>query len=88
MILTRREKQIVVMIAFGHTVKEIADRLYLSDDTVKTHLHNIYRKIDGHKESDVTRYYFLNNYITAPPVVRKTTRLFQLAFDRINHDNR
>lgn len=79
--LTRREKQIVVMISFGHSVKEIADHLYLSDDTVKTHLRNIYAKIGGHKLSDVTRYYFLTDYITAPPVVRKTFRMFQLAFE-------
>ena len=81
MILTKREKEVVVMIAFGHTVKEIADRLCLSDETVKCHIHNIYRKIDGHKESDIARYYFLHDYITAPPMVRKTVRLFQIAFE-------
>ncbi len=43
---TRREKEILQMICAGKTNREIADALYISIPTVKTHLYHIYRKID------------------------------------------
>jgi DNA-binding NarL/FixJ family response regulator len=43
--LTRREGQILLMIAHGATNEEIAAELYISLNTVKTHLHNIFKKI-------------------------------------------
>jgi DNA-binding CsgD family transcriptional regulator len=44
--LTTREKEILVNIASGFTNQEIADTLFISLHTVKTHLYNIYRKIN------------------------------------------
>lgn len=44
-ILTPREIEIVRMVASGQRNKEIADRLAISEGTVKTHLHNIYKKL-------------------------------------------
>ncbi len=48
-LLTARELELVRMIARGLRNKEIADRLFISEGTVKVHLHNIYEKlgIDG-----------------------------------------
>lgn len=43
--LTEREREILSCAAAGHGNKEIADRLYVSLDTVKTHLHHIYQKL-------------------------------------------
>ena len=43
--LTDREREILAFAAAGRGNKEIADHLYVSTDTVKTHLHNIYRKL-------------------------------------------
>jgi LuxR family transcriptional regulator of csgAB operon len=43
--LTRRESEILHMIAEGTKNAEIATRLYISPHTVKTHLYNIYKKI-------------------------------------------
>lgn len=40
-ILTRREKDILRLIAEGYSTKEIADRLFLSINTVETHRKNI-----------------------------------------------
>lgn len=50
--LSPREREIVAMIAAGMRNKEIASRLSISEGTVKTHLHTIYRKlsIDGRVE--------------------------------------
>ncbi len=43
--LTRREQQIVQVLAEGITNKEIGRRLGLTEGTVKVHLHRIYRKL-------------------------------------------
>ena len=43
--LTEREKEILAHAAAGRGNKDIADQLCVSVDTVKTHLHHIYRKL-------------------------------------------
>ena len=43
-ILTRREKQILELLARNQTTKQIADDLHISTTTVATHRKNIYRK--------------------------------------------
>jgi DNA-binding NarL/FixJ family response regulator len=45
-LLTSREQEILRLIARGVTNDEIADTLFISRHTVKTHLYNIFRKID------------------------------------------
>jgi two-component system nitrate/nitrite response regulator NarL len=51
-LLTPREIDIVKLVVEGHRNKAIADRLSISEGTVKVHLHNIYEKIgvDGRLE--------------------------------------
>lgn len=44
--LTPRQKEILVMIANGLTNAEIAEKLYISANTVKTHVYNIFQKIN------------------------------------------
>jgi two-component system, NarL family, nitrate/nitrite response regulator NarL len=43
--LTAREREILAMIAEGHSAPAIAKRLYLSTATVKTHLQHLYEKL-------------------------------------------
>jgi DNA-binding NarL/FixJ family response regulator len=43
--MTKREKQVVELIADGFTNKEIAQNLHLSHYTVKSHVHNILEKL-------------------------------------------
>jgi two-component system, NarL family, nitrate/nitrite response regulator NarL len=43
--LSEREREIVELTADGHSVAEIAQRLYLSPATVKTHLQRVYQKL-------------------------------------------
>ena len=45
-ILTQREKEILAVIAIGYTNDEIANKLCISPHTVKTHIYNIFQKID------------------------------------------
>jgi DNA-binding NarL/FixJ family response regulator len=43
--LTKRERQVIELIADGATNKEIAQKLHLSTYTVKSHVHNILEKL-------------------------------------------
>lgn len=54
--LTRREVEILRLLATGHTVAQIAGRLVISERTVTTHISAIYRKIRAGSRSEATRY--------------------------------
>lgn len=43
--LTRREKMILKMVSKGCTNKQIAEKLFISTNTVKNHLKNIFKKL-------------------------------------------
>ena len=43
--LTDRELEILQLLAFGYTNRDIGSRLFISPDTVKTHLEHIYQKL-------------------------------------------
>jgi LuxR family transcriptional regulator, positive regulator of biofilm formation len=45
-LLTRRETEILELMAIGVTNDDIADKLCISPNTVKTHIYNIFKKID------------------------------------------
>lgn len=46
--LTHRELEIIGLLGSGASNGEIAERLFVSEHTVKSHLYNIFRKIDVH----------------------------------------
>lgn len=54
-ILSHREFQILGHIVEGYTNKEIAETIHLSLETVKSHLKNIYQKLDVHNRSQAAR---------------------------------
>jgi len=43
--LSQREKEIIVLIAQGYKNKEIAEKMFITEQTVKNHLHNIFDKL-------------------------------------------
>lgn len=54
--LTGREKEILQLIAEGHSTKEIADILHISKNTVSTHRKNLMKKLDLHNVAQLTQY--------------------------------
>jgi DNA-binding NarL/FixJ family response regulator len=53
--LTLREQEIAKLIANGLRNKEIADQLNISEVTVKSHLTNIYRKLEVSNRTSMLR---------------------------------
>lgn len=51
--LSHREKEIIGLVVLGLTNREIAQRLFLSESTVKTHLSSAFRKLDARSRSEV-----------------------------------
>jgi len=54
--MTKREKQVIELIADGLTNKEIAQNLHLSTYTVKSHVHNILEKLALHTRVQIAKY--------------------------------
>lgn len=56
--LTDRELQVLNLVASGLPNKMIADKLGLSEHTVKLHVHHIFSKIGVHNRVSATNWYF------------------------------
>ena len=50
--LSQREKEILDLLTKGLRYKEIADKLFLSTETVRTHIRNIYEKLQVNSRTD------------------------------------
>lgn len=54
--LTKKEIEILALMAKGKSIKEIAYENYLSDETVRTHRRNIKKKLDIRSEVELIQY--------------------------------
>jgi DNA-binding NarL/FixJ family response regulator len=63
-VLTRREREVIKLIAEGKRTKEIATYLSLSPKTIEKHRTNLMRKLDLHNVSEVTVYAIKNGFVT------------------------
>ena len=57
-LLTQREVQIISLISQGYTNKEIADKLFISEHTIKTHRKNILKKTQCKGTAELTTFAF------------------------------
>ena len=64
--LTRRETEVLRLVALGHTNAEIADSLHLSIRTVETHRANIQAKLKVSRRADLVRCALERRLIAAP----------------------
>jgi len=63
--LTKREKEIITLIAKGLTSNEIADKLYISPRTVDTHRSNLMEKLELKNIAELVRYAIKHDLISS-----------------------
>jgi DNA-binding NarL/FixJ family response regulator len=61
--LTRREIEILRLVAEGHSNSQLAALLWVSEQTVKFHLSNIYRKLDVANRTEASRWAQINGLL-------------------------
>lgn len=52
-LLSTREREVVEMLAHGNTIPMTANRLCISENTVKTHVQRIYAKLGIHRKREL-----------------------------------
>jgi DNA-binding NarL/FixJ family response regulator len=65
--LTRRETEILRLVADGHSNAQLARMLWVTEQTVKFHLSNIYRKLDVANRTEASRWAQLNGLLDHQP---------------------
>ena len=63
--LTNRERQILQLVAEGHSNAQLAKMLWVTEQTVKFHLSNVYRKINVSNRTEAARWAQLNGLLPA-----------------------
>ena len=61
--LTRREQEILRLVAEGHSNGQLAQMLWVTEQTVKFHLSNVYRKLDVSNRTEAARWAQLNGLL-------------------------
>jgi DNA-binding NarL/FixJ family response regulator len=64
--LSEKEVAVLVELCHGYTNKQIAKRLWLSEQTVKFHLRNIYRKLEIKNRTEALRYAYEHDLALTP----------------------
>jgi DNA-binding NarL/FixJ family response regulator len=64
--LTERELDVLRLVAQGHSNKEIAVRLYISENTVKNHVRNMLEKLQLHSRMEAVMYAVRENLLEFP----------------------
>jgi DNA-binding NarL/FixJ family response regulator len=76
--LTRREREILQLVAEGHSNAKLAKMLWVTEQTVKFHLSNVYRKLNVSNRTEAARWAQLNGLLqaaNAPAVEDRRPRL-------------
>ena len=64
--LTRRELEILTLVAEGVSNAQVARTLWVTEQTIKFHLSNIYRKLGVANRTEASRWAQLNGLLTSP----------------------
>jgi DNA-binding CsgD family transcriptional regulator len=81
-VLTRREREIVELIAWGECKKGVASRCHIAVRTVENHVRNIYEKTGVTKVNELSAWYFCTHYnipLTMSPLIRRAMAVVLLA---------
>ncbi|MDV9173119.1 response regulator transcription factor [Streptomyces sp. W16] len=66
-VLTAREREIMAMAAEGYSNDEIAEKLYVSPLTVRTHVHRAMTKLDARDRAQLVVMAYQSGLVQAPP---------------------
>jgi two-component system response regulator DegU len=66
--LTRREREILALVSEGHSNRELAQMMWVTEQTVKFHLSNIYRKLDVSNRTEASRWAHKHSLVVLPEV--------------------
>lgn len=65
-VLTKREREILQLVAEGHSNSQLARMLWVTEQTVKFHLSNIYRKLDVANRTEASRWAQIHGLLATP----------------------
>ena len=65
-VVTKREEEVLQLIADGCSTSEVAGQMYISQKTVKNHLASIYQKLDARDRSQAMLIAFRNDLVDLP----------------------
>ena len=69
--LSAREREIVALVAQGYKNKEMAEKMFISEQTVKNHLHNIFDKLGVSDRLELALYAIHKGlHLTGEPPIR------------------
>lgn len=64
--LSQREREIIILIAQGYKNKEIAEKMFITEQTVKNHLHNVFDKLGVSDRLELALYAIHNSLHLRP----------------------
>ena len=62
--LTQREEEVLELLTQGITYKGVASKLFISETTVKTHVNNIFQKLQVNDRTQAVLYAINNGFLT------------------------
>ena len=70
--LSKREREIMDLLSQGLTGEDVAERLVLSSETVKTHIRNAMSKLEAHTRVHAVAIALREGYISGPEQKART----------------
>ena len=62
--LTQREEEVLELLTQGITYKGVANKLFISETTVKTHVNNIFQKLQVNDRTQAVLYAINNGFLS------------------------
>ena len=81
--LTRREREIAELFAWGASKKEVAEQLFISERTVENHARSIYSKTGCKKVNELSAWWFCHRFripMSLSPLARNIVATVLLTF--------
>lgn len=69
--LSAREIEIAILITEGYTNKEIAQKLFIAENTVKVHVKNMLKKLELRNRQQLVAYSVLQNWVSTPTTTQE-----------------